>query len=481
MKKFKNPSFFILFLSLLGISCLPPYGNVSTALLFPAAAEEYYVFYGYAPGNITAASLKYEEYIREIGAYIDIVGIEDNTNFQIYDLKTKDIIARGTVNKMQNSRIIIPPFTYFKVVSNKMTVVLLRGLANITREYQVTPPEERDPTGGFYTYIPSIEGSFVGKEFIFYSTGHGGVISGSVYTVDYGFVIAGYEEAEVTFYADGASIASTKVKPGEIKVIQLRPRKVIYAKSTGYISIAVIQSGGTTIVPAATGGFRGKVFLTRLAHPEAPAFLICAMENADITVYKGTMKAYEKKLRAGESWYQPMDGGMYELVFLSTGDISLMISDLPSINRTYVYYMRDDVSFGGIRGGEELYFFTPTSAIIFAPQPTKVIIDGAERTLREDEFITLGPGFHKVKPDKTVILEILAEGQYSFGAYGSYIIPLQGIEKIFPTPTIKIEEETFNPYLYVGVAGAGIAVAISAYFLVKRRKVRPASGSSSER
>ncbi|MFB0504084.1 MAG: hypothetical protein ACETWE_09640 [Candidatus Bathyarchaeia archaeon] len=116
-----------------------------------------WVFHGYAPPTVKPIFHGTEGH-RYISSppQLTIVGIHDGTSIKVYNLTDKGVIASLIINRTELRRIPLTNETYFKVVSDKQVSVLLSGGAGFY--------------GGIHgssTFYPSIDGGYVGYEFVF--------------------------------------------------------------------------------------------------------------------------------------------------------------------------------------------------------------------------------------------------------------------------------------------------------------------------
>jgi hypothetical protein len=146
------------------------------------AADGQYVFYGYAPSTIVNYTEVEDGSIipnfTRFPASLDIVGINDTTQVEVYDLTSMGLLASKTIDRMELWTVqlgsretgeTVPQAeeAYVKVVSDKLVAVHLGGGPG--RPFQGGGGGGLVVYGSFVFY-PSTDGGFAGEEFIFMAT-----------------------------------------------------------------------------------------------------------------------------------------------------------------------------------------------------------------------------------------------------------------------------------------------------------------------
>jgi len=468
------------------------------------AAEGLYVFYGYAPPtivNYTAVEDGNVVYnFTRFPAILDIVGINDSTQVEVYDLTSMELLASKTIDRMElwtvqlgsrDTGEAVPEAeeAYVKVVSDKLVAVHLGGgpgrpYHNLNLNLFVS---------GSLIFCPSTDGGFAGKEFIFkamqttWGSPHGG--EGWKHDV---YNIFGIEDGHVTvFDAYGVKVAELDAAAGSFNEMPLEVDAVYRIASTGRILVVGTSDYCFKYLPSLTGGFVGKHFLATVA----PRFeyhetvLVVAHEDADVSVFDTTRPSWlialqgpdvKRSLRSGEYWFDStMKSGVPARID-STGKISVLFGKgngywIPDNAR--IQDLGDDVSVAGVGAGETFGFFAPTSAIVFATQDSTVEIDDMPVAMQQDEYYSLLPGQHKVRGNAPITVEILGEGMaplYSpYGttwcSWGGYLVSSQGLEVTYPEPPPIGGFGELITYIAVGVA-VPIIIIIAAILIRKRMK-----------
>lgn len=447
-----------------------------------------YVFYGYAPPTVKPfyyhfASTNHGPRHRYVGSppYLTIVGVHDGTSVEVYDLNEKAAIASFAINEMEFRRISLANETYFRVVSDRLVSALLSGGG--WKEWG---------GHGASTFYPSTDGGYVGYEFIFAPINSTNVI----------FFI---EDAHVTIQdADASVIAELEGTAGETRTVDLErlpgeadflALKVYRVASTGRILIAALATNSFLYLPCLTGGFVGKHFLA--VRGDYYTIILVALDDAEIVFYDLKRPSWHKTLfgpdlelglSAGE-WHNISDIRT-PMRIDSAGKISILIGDGggwygSGTEAFYPDHMGDDLSLVVVRPGQELGFFVPTEALLFAHEESTIDIDVAKVKAKEDEYLRLAQGVHVVKADAPITVEILGHGWEREGSkllggdylpnilqqydnYASYLVSYQGFRENYPEPPTAGGPAETMPYIAIGIA-IGVSL-VTAIFIRKRFK-----------
>jgi len=459
------------------------------------ASDSTYVYYGYAPPcNVTR---------------LDVVGINDSTRVEIYDLNEKTLLASTTVNRMSlytfnvSERIGASRDLYFKVVADKPLAVCLSGVWKISFGVRL---QVVNGWRGFETFYPSTDGGFSGKEFIFMTTHTIWGPTNVPFQVNV-YSIWGVEDGHVTVYeADGRKVTEFDVTAGSIQKVSLNEGSVYRVVSTSRILILSLDSEAFTYVPSLTGGFVGRYFYCMDApgwRGDKSSLVILAHEDAEVSVYDLGRPSWsiqlsgpdvKKSLRRGEFWHNTTMLAKTPLRIESTGDITVLIgtggdwwglypaSYMTNASAIMPQNIGDDISFIGAKAGRELRFYAPTKAVLFATRDCSIYLDGALVEVMRDEPLTVLSGVHVIQADAPIIVEVLGEGgwegdapSYSpdfpvvgYESWGSYLISAQGLEVTYPQPPNPIGIQQLLPFIAIGVTVPLVLIAL----LVWRRRVR---------
>ena len=445
-----------------------------------------HVFYGYAPATVKPIFYSFvagpqHKYVGS-PPQLTIVGIHDGTSVEVYNLTDGGAIASFTIDRMEFRRICLANETYFKVVSDKMVSVLLNGGGWKSDGNRVVHMAS--------TFYPSIEGGYVGAEFILVPINSTDGLLHIFFIEDAHLTIQDAEEEVIEELAGAAGEMKTtylKKLPGEADFLALETYTVV---STGRIMLAGLAPNSFLYLPSLTGGFVGKHF----ASVRGGTVILVALEDAEVAIYDLKRPGWHMTffgpdltidLSVGE-WYNASDVAA-PMRIDSTGNISVLIGDCGGWHGSWTYlsglshpeHMGDDVGFVVIRPGQEFGFSVPTEAVLFAHEGSIMEIDGAVVSVRQDEHLTLAQGVHMVKADAPVTIEILGHGwEYErsellqlYDNYASYLVSYQGSRENYPEPP-GVGGVEIIPYIAVGIA-IPIFLVIAVFIRRLGRKKRP--------
>jgi len=448
MKSFKLPhssTFYTLLTVTLLASAL--FGRcVASSTWSVQGSPDPYVFYAYAPPTVMnwttvdpTISVTIYNYTR-VPAELNIIGVEDQTRVEVYNLTDKSLTASFTVNRMQLRTLtlgspatgVTPPpeveGSFVKVVSDKLVSVLL--------------------TGGGYNemsaYYPSTDGGYAGKEFIFKPVN--GTWEPQIYVWEFETsVVWGVENAHVTVYdAAGAKVTELDVAANAYRMIKLRPDSVYRLVSTGRVMVAGVSRESFMYAPSATGGFIGKTFYGFLGGVGGgdkwigtrQSFIVIALENCEVNVYNLNRPGWQialqgpdikKTLRAGEYWFDTtfllqaptrIDSTGKIIVIYGAGGYGWGVSFAQPV--TIPEYLGDDVKQIVVRAGEEFKFYAPTSAVVFSHEDADVMIDGSALTMDADDYQVILGGMHTVQATGPLTVEVLSDANFFVTGIGSW-------------------------------------------------------------
>ncbi|MFB0522126.1 MAG: hypothetical protein ACETV1_00010, partial [Candidatus Bathyarchaeia archaeon] len=179
-------------------------------------------------------------------------------------------------------------------------------------------------------------------------------------------------------------------------------------------------------------------------------------------------------LSAGEYVYVSDDDNAppeLDLKFVSSGLISVWIGSCRQTDDVYAYNidiiaLGDDTWFAGGLGGKDFVLYIPSYAILFAPQDVKVKIDGAEQSLKADQYIRISGGPHRVVSDKVVVIQVVGLGN-QMDSWAQYLVSSPEVSATVP----EIGGDGGMDITLIAGAGAVavIIVIIVAYFIMRRR------------
>lgn len=418
------------------ISLLAPIASTraraSSPLSFAGSDAAEYAYYAYVPSNTSS---------------LDIVGIQDPTRVVVYDLATGKELVEFTVGRMELRSFTPANDTYLKVVSDGAVAPSLSASGAFS-------------SFGGNVFYPATTGGFVGRDFVFMA----------FYTF-FRHNIFTLEDADVTVYdATGHEVQRLALKAHTTEPLGLNARAVYHITSTGNVLISTWTGNAFTYLPSLTGSFVGRMFY---AYPGGAGLtMVFANEDVKVKAIDPTAPGLQtqlfptlsKELKAGESFYQSVSE---RLIFIeSTGDISVLTGDMQGGGNPE--NLGDDISILGARPDQELRFYAPTKALLFAPRDLRAEVDGLLSVIPKDALRELGQGYHVVKADGPVIIEVLGRDE-GFDDWGAYLVSSQDLEATYPAPQPPQTDQT--AYLSVAaVTTLVIALLAVLTFVMKRRR-----------
>lgn len=384
------------------------------------------------------------------GPYIDFVGIHNRTNIWLFDITKEEakLVRFGSVDRMKLlTHHDIRGGRYYKVIATKPVAVSIGG--------------DGAYSFGYNTFYPSVEGSYVGKEFIFMAVPSG-------YREH---VIFGIESSEVEVYdSAGRKVFEDSVPAYFYVKIDLKEREMYRISSSGNITVSTWSGNSIAACPSINGSFVGRKFFGVTIPWATGAFAVFAYEDSDVIVH-GAATPYRRVLRRGEYWYQSGVGKVY-LTFESSGDIAVWTGDIEG-PVDHITYMGDDITFIGGREGKEFIFYAPHAvaapggAVIFAWKDTEVYVNETRYVLREDRYLNLKTGFYHVKANNTIIIQILGEDGV-FNDWGTYLISSPELTVDYGKLPYPPWWEAYMPYIY----GAAAVATLVTFMYIRRRGYR---------
>jgi len=471
-----------------------------------AAATEH-VYYGYVPPSTDVVQWptleggrpgEVDEVINGVKinytvpsgvAILDIVGLADGTMIEIWDLYANQRLHSAMLNKFEKKFFYIAFGTFFKIVASERVAALLNGGGNVFIYGEVS----QWPGGGTSTFYPAVTGGFRGREFIFNAAPPTHPYAYSVDMIGYNFYLMALEETDWTL-KDSVEVWSTSehLRQRGRRTILLQSRVehlgvhggvgndvVYHLTTTGDVEVSCCALGDFIAVPAITGGYVGRLFYAPLAVTleeagRTAAFIVIPLEEGEVRIYdrdlnmKATHSFTASDVEDREHWYYNLGVGKFDLIAESTGDITFMVGQTEGTAE--IGYLGDDITFIGSKPDQEIRFYAPTMAILFAPEALTVTIDGsAPVQMVKDDFRLLESGVHSISADKHVIVEVLAAGS-AWDDWGSYLIEPADVDVSFEAP----EGFLSKPVDYtMYIAGAVVAViVVLAAFMMRRRRAK---------
>jgi hypothetical protein len=461
-------------------------------------SDSEHVYYGYVPPStnipavdevIGGAKINYT--VPSSTAILDVVGLIDGTNIEIWNIYVNQRLYSAMLNKLEKKFFFIPVGTFFKIIASKRIAALLSG-GSILYDPDGFWLSTTRLRGGTSTFYPAVTGGFRGREFIFNAAPATHPWGYSADHIGYNFYIVGLEETDWAL-VDAVQISS---KSGHLSqygtaTMLLQSRffhggthggfgndVVFHLTTTSDVEVSCCAIGDFVAVPAITGGYIGRLFYAPLAvtfdDPGRTAAFIA------IPLKEGQLKVYDRSLNQIAShsfttsdvdernyWYYELGTGRYTLFAESTGDIAFMVGQTEGT--ADISHMGDDITFVGSRPAQEIRFYAPTMAVVFAPEALTATIDGgAPVQMAKDDFRLLESGVHAISADKHVIVEVLAGGS-GWNGWGSCLIEPADADVSFEVPQGFLSKPA-DYTMYIAVAAVAAMVVVLAVFMMRRKR-----------
>jgi hypothetical protein len=506
------------------LKMLVPLLTFSSVLLFSllvaysSPEEQYWSYYAYIPpslANLSKPVYSWGAIVKTIKNYttvpsnLDVIGIEDGTIYEVYDLSTNKLLSSGSLDKYQQIRVSfgskqtsIEPFDvedyYIKLVVSKPVSALLTGGVFIEEAVTQTVPVNRTLNTPA-TFVPSVDGGVIGKEFIFlaFPTYYQPKLTTDELNV---WNIFATQDSSIKVYsADGKILQELSV--GAFSMIRTQPMppwNVYRVTSTGNIMVYLAGLNSMVFVPPVTGGYVGRSFMaTRPGNiwlGDKQSFIVVALEDAKIEFYDMRKPADSSadrtiEVKRNEMAFDTYFGANVPIRVKSTGNITLLVGgnvqgwgSAWTTQAMAPQNIASDITFLGARAGQEVGFYAPYQAVIFATGDTDVEVNDIPRSMKADEFITLPSGMYVVKPSSApVIIEVLANTnviaytgtgeqarpQKGFDNWGAYLIAPQVLYKSYQ---VAEEGGGLGLFLYIGIAVAALVIVVFMLLVLRKRR-----------
>ncbi|MEM2129870.1 MAG: hypothetical protein QXZ70_04650 [Candidatus Bathyarchaeia archaeon] len=430
---------------------------------------------GFDNTTLMTGSPGYNDMLIATKSLLVIVAAENDTNVEVYNLTTGDLILKSHINSLEKKFVLLTNGTFFKVVSDKHVSVLLLN-------YQYFPPDDVSEGPTPQTFYTSTDGLYVGKEFVFMASEYQ---AGSFYR------ILALEKSTVTVTREDGEKSTISLEANAFKSIMLLPFKVYKIESTGNIMIQsgiIAGTGGDScpcnLVPSAEGGFMGRFFYVisskSWGSSKEYGYRIMTIEDTHVKVYDLETKQLinEFSISGGNGvGFHPLANA---ICVQSDKPITLSYINNGSLGRiggpgNYGGYA-NGIMFMGIQPYQDTPIFLPTDAFVeayfFAKEETQLIIDSDYLTIEPNSvFVYTAIGPHIVWSDKDVILQINFwpfEPQFQGLWFTGAAIPCIETVNVKPNVTLTPIVESFPMiYIYIGVGVVAIAIIIG-LLLIRR-------------
>lgn len=455
-------SFFLLFLSVLSLIFSIKPVILKEGIVYDIGVSR--VFYVHVPPSDNFRDL------------IIAIGLYDNTHVSIYDITDSEaatLVSEGMVNKKESFYFKAAPRKYYKIIADKPIAAWLVGGAAHNW------PDNNYAGCGGSTFYPSVEGSYVGREFIFMAGGTynantawlGIDIFTPISPAPFETKCYGIEHASVSVYdASGNLLYQFDIGPGMCVNFPTICMEIYHVISTGDIMLQCAGGGNCfTIAPSINGNLVGKVHYGSTFAWQRGCFLVVAYEPCHVKVYDvdtGELLYEHTFTSAGECWYRGGLGivtvrptislekalelaakannvGTRNLKFESTGNIMVYVGDTETIpyEDDSPAGIGDDIAFVGGIEAREFYVYAPTYLVIFAPSDANILINGTSYSLRADHHLTLkGPSLYYILSDQPIIIEVVGQGTGAAATvndYASYLLSFPNIPIVSPKTSAR--------------------------------------------
>ncbi|MFQ6095719.1 MAG: hypothetical protein ACE5NN_06215 [Candidatus Bathyarchaeia archaeon] len=434
-------------------------------------------------------------------ALLDIIGISDGTNVEIWDILAQQMLASKTINRLEKWTYFIEIGRFFKVVADSRVAVFLSGGYTMW-------------SGSYYyrmgaeTFYPCSDAGFIGKDFVFMSS----ITTDTYrsYQAGSNLYIAALEKSDIEVVSSsGKRVLTASLDQYGVGKYFLAARLgaeeaayggggdsiMFHMKSTGKVIAMCVTSRSLTAVPSVTGGFVGRIFyapiyLTIEEEGSAAAFVVVPIEPGEVTVYDSKFNVVGEKTFSQADidnkvyWFKNMGSAKDLLIFKSTGDITVMVGCTylgPTVKKEVgAEDLGDDITFLGAKADQRIQFYVPTLGVVFATKDCVATIDGETKTLKEDEFVLVEQGVHSVKADAEVVIQILAASNPArivvedrqWTDWGSYLLSTDDINVSYEVPEGFGEPPA--PGMDISMISAVVVVALVAaaagLFVIRKRK-----------
>jgi len=418
-------------------------------------------------------------------AILDVVGFEDGTSIEIWDIYANQKIESTTLDKLEKEMFYIPVGTFFKIEASERIGALLVGGS------MVFDPE--DWNAGTSTFYPSVTGGFRGREFVFTAAPGTHPYGYSMDVQGYNFYLFAVEETDwalsdaIEAWDAGGHLAQrgTRTTMLQSRMHHLENHNgagndvVFFLSTSGDTELLCCATGDYVVVPAVTGGYIGKLFYAPTtatwgsASEHSASFVVVPLEEGTVTIYDLGMNQIASRVFTAsdvenmDHWYHGFGLGRFDLVAESTGDIAFMVGETEGIAE--IDYLGDDIAFIGSRPNQEIRFFVPTMAVVFAPEALMISIDGgAPIQMAKDAFSLLESGVHSLSADKHVIVEVVAAGD-DLDGWGSYLIEPLDMDASFEVPE-GFKAKAVDNTMYIAAAAVAVVVVVVVVVFVMRRR-----------
>ena len=450
--------------------------------------------------------------------HIYVIGLSDNTHVSIYDITNPDaptLVKEGTVDNGKNLLFEATSKKYYKIIADRSVVAWAVGGSGANWE-----DDNYDGVGDAIFY-PSVNGSYVGRDFTFmasgayyYTTGTGNSWLGTdVYTQipssNFETKVYSVQAADITVYnASGAPLYQFFMGPDMCRNFPSLAWETYHVVSTGDIILQCAGGGATfTVAPSTDGNLVGKVHYGSTFAWQRGCFLCISYEPGHVNVYDvdtGALLYEHTFTMAGEYWYRGGMGmvvvrpgfdinvalenakhvnnvGSKNLKFESTGDIVVYVGDTAGSNiwDDSPSAIGDNIGFAGGIDAKEFYVYAPSHLVVFAPWDVYLEVNGTSQDLKENYYLNLAKeGLYHIVSDKPVIVQVvgLSGGPTNNPprgvSYAEYLVSFPDISATVPE-TGGTGSGFDITTIVIGAAIAGVAAVALLMIMRSKKKTVP--------
>jgi len=388
------------------------------------------VFYGYAPTI----------------AWIRVMGVTDATAVKVFDITDADrtsLLTEFSVGMGDVVEAKVSEEHYYKIVADKEVIALLYGGGVVD-------------TFSFGTYFPSLDGSLVGKNFIFESA-IAGINTGLSW-----INIFAYEDVVVEFENSTTSFAIPLPGLTSFQIAGFKSWDPIKLTSTGKIDVRYLGNGTVDFaaVPTPEGNYVGMVHYVVPWYENCFTLITFAAGTVGIIDVNTDELVSSKSFNEAGIWQMNLSSPEYYgrgYGFEGTVDSVLVVGESQLGGQiTDPRSWSDGVTFLGGKYGElnEYFVWAGSEVVLFAAEETSVSINGTDYSLDADDHARLiGGRTHHITSDKPLVIQLDTTG---LDQWGSYMMAVTGM----PVAEPQIEEGISTTHYIIAVAFAAAAIVI---------------------
>lgn len=462
-----------------------------TGYIAAAQSPEGYVYYGYVPSRIYRLvkriaiwgaelpewTLDNETETLATEALLVFIGNHENTAVKVESIPGKNLLAEFEFDKLEMKTISLPNSTFFRTTSDKPITLMLVGSYGLVGANAST--FKTNSTMLQYTintFFTSVEGGYVGKEFIFLAVQPMVGVPYSVFAL---------EDSDIEVYSeDGSRVSSLTLSANDVKALTFTAGRVYRLTSTGYV---MVQSFGNDMTgfcayPSAEGGFSGKVFYGSGFTPAnwhgeivETEMAVTGEKEARITIFDLENRKLSGEAEIGSDFSSSLSKTVQPYVRIDSEERMMLTYVIHGIGGGHIDSSTPGggLTYTGVRAGERAHIPVPWEmGFVFAYQDTDMELDGTTFTLAADYYYQLTPGLHEIQPSRDVIVflvgypfEPINQGLASFGiCIPSMQVVSLTYEDLELTPLS--EEGGLSTTTYI--AAAAVAVVVIALLAIWR-------------